>query len=714
MLRPAWLPNQVVFPEPSSIQLIDSAYTLASACVGFDEEHSAALTALLLMLKADAEVIATGLLVRAYRQQKIKAEEIGEQVSSNCLALLRALDALSLIDRLHEQEKSDLEQLRKMLLAMASDMRAVILKLALQVLAMRGLSELPLLEQQRLALQTRDLFAPLANRLGIAQFKWELEDRALRVLEPDIYHTLAHDLEEKRVDRERYIARIIAELEYLLKKEQIDVRKLYGRVKHINSIYQKMKRKKLRFEQVNDVRAVRVEVGTTEECYRVLSLVHARWQPIAEEFDDYIVAPKANGYQSLHTSVIANENRVLEIQIRTTQMHEHAELGVAAHWIYKEKGIRHTRQFEQQIEWLRRMLDGMGDSSRGDVMFDQFKNEAFADRVYAVSPQGKVVDLPEGATPLDFAYHIHTDLGHRCRGAKINGKIVSLTTALKNGDSVEILTHKVAQPSRDWLNDHLGYLYSSRAKAKVRNYFRQLEKENSVEAGKEMLERECRRLDIVFQQEEIQTVLKHFNVGSSAELYAKIGFGEIGVLQVIHEIQENHNKQQEMPSLAERIARIPLKRVNKPNKHGIEIEGVEDLLINFASCCQPAPPADITGFITKGRGVNIHLSDCANLAHLSAVHPNRIVEVNWSDSAQGIFSVQIAIQAYDRNGILRDISQVLANEKITINQIDIEQNTRQQIVGTLQVNICDMSQLSRAIDRLAQIKDVEQVRRVSQ
>ncbi|SUO93734.1 RelA/SpoT family protein [Suttonella ornithocola] len=711
---PSWLPGQDIYPDSQARVLIESAFTLAFPD-GQADRRSEMLTRLLVELRSDATLVAAGLLVGRYRQEAIKAEDIKETCGETLYQLLQGLDALALIDNLHEREKSDLEQLRKMLLAMASDMRAVILKLALQVVAMRCMNDYSNAEQQRLALQTRDLFSPLANRLGIAQLKWELEDSALRVLEPDIYQELSDALEEKRVDRERYITRIIAQLEYALKKADIPINRIYGRVKHINSIYLKMKRKKLRFEQVNDIRAVRVEVETEEQCYQALSIVNDLWQPVPEEFDDYIANPKANGYQSLHSTLIGPENRMLEVQIRTRSMHERAELGVAAHWKYKEKGVRHSKQFEQQIEWLRRMLEGKGDAGRGDVIFDEFRNEAFRDRVYAVTPQGRVVDLPEGATPLDFAYHVHTQLGHRCKGAKINGQIVPLTTALKNGDTVEILTQKNANPSLDWLSEHLGYLQSGRAKAKVRSYFKKQAKEKSIELGKEMLTRELRRLTLsAGSPAEMVEIAKRFNVHSENDLYSVIGFGDIGVLTVAHEIAARRQAQQqpEQPSLDERLARIPVKAARRAKRQNIEVDGVDDLMVNFATCCQPIPPVFIKGFITLGRGINIHRADCPNIAHLGKQHPERIIDVHWRDNNSGLYQIEIAILAYDRPHVLRDISQVFANERIPILEVKMAQNDRSQLEGRFTLEISDMGQLSRVIDRLLQVKDVQQASRV--
>ena len=709
--QPAWLREaEEHYTDNAAREQISAAYTIAAATPTPPDERSRTLVKLLLNLRSDATMLAAGLLVEPWRKKQLDLEALAASPCHSVIGLLQALDDLALIDQLHEQEQSDIERLRKMLLAMASDMRAVILKLALQVVLMRNLSAYSAQEQQRFALQTRDLLAPLANRLGIAQLKSELEDRALRALEPDIYQEIAGELEGKRVDRERYINRIIDLLRYKLTDAGVYVKRLYGRVKHINSIYLKMKRKGLRFEQLNDIRAVRVEVETEADCYRVLSVVNDLWQPIAAEFDDYIAHPKANGYQSLHTSLIGPENRVIEVQIRTSKMHEHAELGVAAHWLYKEKGIRHSKQFEQQIEWLRRMIEG-GDHSRGDIVFDQFKNEAFRDRVYVVSPQGRVVDLPEGATPLDFAYHIHTQLGHRCRGAKINGQIVPLTTALKNGDSVEILTQKEANPSRDWLNDHLGYLQSGRAKAKVRSYFKKLEKEKSVQAGQEMLERESRRLGITLDNKMLEDIARQSNVHSITDLYAGIGFGDIGVLNIIHELSARQQKSAEQPTLDERLARIPVKAPRKQSRQNIDIDGVDNLLVNYATCCQPVPPVAIRGFISQGRGVNIHRADCPNLQHLAKAHPERILDVHWNAGASGLFTVVIAIEAFDRPHLLRDISQILANEKIAILDVKMQQDNRNRIYGTFTLEITDMEQLSRVIDRIAQVKDVASVRR---
>lgn len=713
--RPSWLPGEDIYPDHDARALIESAWDLAgSACDSALDLRSRTLCALLVSLRSDAILVATGLLVFAYREGRLDRQTLIEHCGQNVLSLLEGLETLDLIDHLHERKNSDLEQLRKMLLAMARDMRVVVLKLALQVVAMRGVTELSPEKRQRLALQSRDLFAPLANRMGIAQLKFELEDSALHILEPDIYQEIATALEERRVDRERYIERIIAELKQTLDEADVPILRIYGRVKHINSIYLKMKRKHLRFEQINDIRAVRVEVQTKEQCYQVLSVVTDLWRPLTEEFDDYIAHPKENGYQSLHSTLIGPEGRRLEIQIRTRTMHEHAELGMAAHWKYKEKTLHHSQRFERQIEWLRRMLEGSGDVARGDVVFDQFRNEAFRERVYAVTPQGMVVDLPEGATALDFAYHVHTQLGHRCKGAKINDHMVSLTTALKNGDTVEILTYKKAQPSLDWLSDHLGYLHSARAKAKVRSYFKKQEKAKSIALGRDMLSHELRRLGIAASGEDMPELCHKFNVQSMDDLYAGIGFGDLGLLTVAHELIAcaEARRQPEKPSLDERIARIPVRASRRRKGQYIEVDGVEDLMINFATCCHPVPHCAITGFISQGRGINIHRSDCANIMHLARQYPERIVEVRWSEDSEGQYAIDIAILAYDRPHLLREMTRILANERVPILGVAMAHNHHEQLQGKFSVEVSDMGQLSRVINRLGQIKGVSEVNRL--
>ncbi|MBP3194604.1 MAG: bifunctional (p)ppGpp synthetase/guanosine-3',5'-bis(diphosphate) 3'-pyrophosphohydrolase [Cardiobacteriaceae bacterium] len=712
-VQPDWLDLEI-YPSVEAKDLLLRALRLVSNCGEYKkQENQAVLCRLLCELHSDSVLLCAGILFYARLDEKISDEEIKEECSVEVVELFKAFNALSLIDNLLDREKSDIEQLRKMLLAMARDMRAVILKLALQVVVMRQIHRFTPKEQQKRAMQTRDLFAPLANRLGIAQLKWQLEDGALKVLEPDIYQEISQNLEEKRVDRERYIARIISELEYELQNKSIKINRIYGRVKHINSIYLKMKRKRLRFDQLNDIRAVRVEVETEEDCYRALSVVNELWQPVIEEFDDYIAHPKPNGYQSLHSTLIGPENRMLEVQIRTTKMHEKAELGIAAHWKYKEKGVKHSRQFEQQIEWLRRLLDGKGDEKRGDVILDQFRNEAFRDRVYAVSPEGRVIDLPEGATPLDFAYHIHTQIGHRCKGAKINGHLVPLTTALKNGDSVEIITRKEPAPSPDWLAEHLGYLQSGKAKAKVRSYFKKQEREKSIETGREMLAREMKRLDISAANVDFDAVARKFNLINEDDLLTAIGNGGLSVLAVAHEISREQSKHQKKEqTLGERLAEIPVKAAKNSKKQDIEIEGGVDLPINFASCCRPVPPCEVIGFITQGRGINIHRKTCQNAEHLAAKHPERILQAKWNAASQGRYVSDIYVYAYDRVGVLRDISQVIANEKTTISKIDLSHNQRGDLEGKISIEIADVAQLSRIMDRLRQIKDVAEIKRI--
>lgn len=710
-----WLYDQEYFSQEER-PIFQDIYRLCQQADARCAERMMLLCQILKELNMNAELIAAGLCVYPYDAGLLNDEcivELSERHNMRIDNIIKGLQQISLIDHLHEQEQSNIEGLRRMLLAMANDIRIVILKLALKLVEMRYIHERSPQEQQLLALQTRDIFAPLANRLGIARLKWELEDLSLRSLEPDIYNEINDELEGNRVDRERYIQNVIHILEKNCAREGITVLRIYGRIKHINSIYMKMKRKHLKFSQLNDVRAVRIEVQSEEECYAALGVVHGLWTYIPAEFDDYIANKKSNGYQSLHTSVVGPEGHTLEVQIRTHDMHEKAELGVAAHWRYKEKNAKLSHKFEEQINWLRQILEG-GDANRGDVMLDRFKTEAFRDRVYAVTPQGRVVDLPEGSTPLDFAYYIHTDLGHRCRGAQVNGQLVPLTTPLNNGDQVSILTSKKPAPSLDWLNEHLGYLQSPRAKAKVRNYFKRQQRETSIEEGRELLEKELRRMDIKDPPWEV--VCRALNVQNAEDLYAEIGFGEITVLSVIHEIEQHEKEQnQDEPSLHERLAQLPLKPPRK-KQNDIVIEGLEDLVINYASCCQPVPVCDIEGFITKGCGVNIHRSECPNLQHLKRQHPERILHVRWSDEAfSELFAVKIYLFARDRNGILRDITQILNNEHVAVSAVNVHKEQSSGVLeGTLDIDVHDMEQLSRLIDRLAQVRGVQNVRRVQQ
>jgi GTP pyrophosphokinase len=540
--------------------------------------------------------------------------------------------------------------------------------------------------------------------LGVWQLKWELEDLSFRYLDPESYKTIAGWLASKRIDRERYIDEVIGILRRELEKAHIPNAEIAGRPKHIYSIWRKMHRKGLQFDQLYDVRAVRVLVDSIADCYAVLGIVHGMWPYIPGEFDDYIATPKDNLYRSLHTAVIGPGKLPLEVQIRTREMHAHAELGVAAHWRYKEGG-KANPAYEQKIVWLRQVLEPSerGEETEGEFL-DRVRSELFEDRVYAISPRGEVVDLPRGATPLDFAYHVHTDLGHRCRGAKVNGRMVPLNQVLQNGDQVEIITGKQLNPSRDWLVPSLGYLASPRNRNKVRSFFRKLDEQQNIQQGRQILERELQRLAI--HTVTLPELIGEFNFDNADQLYRAIGEGEINAAQISGAVQRRA-KPQELPTP---VLRRPAAEPKKAS--GITIDGVEDLLSNFAGCCSPVPPEPIAGYITLGRGVSIHRDDCANFKRLATANPERVIPVEWGSGGDRSFPVDINVRAYDRRGLLRDVSAVLADSKINIHAMNTLTHETDGIADmNLKVTVHDLEELSRVLARIQGLPNVLSARR---
>ncbi|HSA46855.1 MAG TPA: bifunctional (p)ppGpp synthetase/guanosine-3',5'-bis(diphosphate) 3'-pyrophosphohydrolase, partial [Candidatus Competibacteraceae bacterium] len=593
-----------------------------------------------------------------------------------------------------------LESLRKMLLAMAQDLRVVLIRLAMQLHTLRQLGQRPVEEQQRIARETLDVFSPLANRLGIGRIKWEMEDLALRYLAPPVYKQIASALEQRRADREHYIARAMEELRDHLQEAQIHA-EVSGRVKHIYSIWRKMQHKKLFFEQIFDVRAVRVIVDTVNDCYAALGVVHTLWNHIHREFDDYIAHPKPNGYQSLHTAVIGPEGRTLEVQIRTADMHRHAELGVAAHWRYKEGGAGPGAAAAQQIAWLRQMLESREEETDDGDLLERFKAEAFQDRVYAITPKRTIIELPQGATPLDFAYHVHTEVGHRCRGAKVNGRIVPLTYELKTGQQVDVLTTKTGGPSRDWLSPHLGYVKSNRARAKIRQWFIQQDQEKSIAAGRTALEREFQRLGA--RNLKLDKVAERLGFTKPDELFATIGHGALTTSQVVARIQD---LLPQAPPAAESLLVVRKPKMVESGKGDVQIRGVGRLLTQMAHCCQPAPFEPIAGYITQGRGVTIHRQDCANLLALANQHSERVIEVSWGETP-ATYPVDIMIIAHDRSGLLRDITSILANEQVNVLGANTLTDRETSIARMgLTLEITDVLQLSRVLDKIGQLRNV--------
>jgi GTP pyrophosphokinase len=594
------------------------------------------------------------------------------------------------------------EGLRKLLLSLAADVRLVLIRLALQLVRMRHLKTVSAEEQQRAALETREIYAPLANRLGIWHVKWELEDLAFRFSQPDDYKRIAGWLRAKRDERERYIEDVRRDLARELDKVGV-IAEITGRPKHIYSIWRKMQRKGLAFEQVMDVLAVRVQVATIAECYAALGVVHGLWPYIPGEFDDYIATPKENNYRSLHTAVIGPGRLPLEVQIRTHEMHEHAELGVAAHWQYKE-GRKAEASFQQKINWLRQLLEPAARAGTEPDLLAGLQAEIFEDRVYALSPRGEVVDLPRGATPLDFAYHVHTSLGHRCRGARVNNRMVPLDHKLANGDTVEIITAKQPNPSRDWLVPALGYLASPRNRAKVRSWFRKLDEGQNREQGRQMLERELNRLGV--RAPPLPEILAELDLPNLDSLYCGLGEGEISLAQVAGAVHRRlHEQEPPKPRT--------LKRAASGQATGMVIDGVGDLMSSFARCCRPVPPEPIAGYITLGRGVSIHRANCANLLRLRDAQPLRVLSVDWGRPApERTFPVAVAIHAFDRKSLARDVSAVLADEHISVTTMNVATHPGENTATVdLTVTVHGLDELSRLLGRFAGLPNVISARR---
>ena len=592
------------------------------------------------------------------------------------------------------------EALRKMLLAIVSDVRLVLVRIAEQLYRLRQAKQASRQIQQSLAIETREIYAPLANRLGVWQLKWELEDMAFRYLDPDTYLSIAKLLKEKRAEREEFIQQVTTLLQTELGEEKING-EISGRPKHIYSIWRKMQSKDRGLDSLYDIRAVRILVDDVANCYAALGVVHNLWSYLPGEFDDYIANPKDNDYRSLHTAVIGPDGKTLEVQIRTHDMHRQAELGVAAHWRYKEGGGT-TAAFDQKIQFLRQLLEPVGD---GNDLLDQIRDNVFEDRVYALSPKGDVVELPANATPLDFAYHVHTQVGHRCRGAKINGRIVPLTHKVQNGDQIEIITGSEAQPSRDWLSPKLGYLASSRSRAKVRTWYRAQDRDQHLRQGHEILDRELTRLAV--HDMSADKIAQHLKQKDADALSVALGAGDMTAASIATALQQMRGTDLPRPV---RKRRTHKRTERKPG--GVAVSGIGDLMCNFARCCGPVAPEPIMGYITQGRGVTVHRQDCGNFLGLNQRHPERTIEVDWGDSDSATYVVDLTLRAFDRAGLLRDITQVLADENANILEVQTHAaKASMQFVLHLSIEIPDLPTLSTAIARLEQLPNIMSVKR---
>ncbi len=595
------------------------------------------------------------------------------------------------------REHEPAERLRRMILALGEDVRAVVIRLAYRTCRLRLLAGESREQRRHIARETLDLYAPLANRLGISQLRWEMEDLAFRYLEPTTYKHIADTLAERRADRERFIGEFIGALRERLDAEGLAHAEVFGRPKHIYSIWRKMQRKDIAADELFDVYAVRVLLDRVQECYRALGVVHSCWSHIPREFDDYIAHPKGNGYQSLHTVVAGPSGRPVEVQIRTHEMNDHAERGVAAHWLYKEgEGSGQGERLQESINALRSLLD----SGAEDGLRESFGRELFADRVFVFTPRGEVVDLPQGATPLDFAFSIHTSIGYRCRGAKVNGQIVPLTHALQNADHVEVLTTREPRPSRDWLNRDLGYLRTSRARAKVRAWFNQQEHAEHVEAGRTLLERELKRLNARDLSHE--RLVSELGYERQSDLFAALGRNDLSTARIAQAVQALTRQQSESPP---GLVRRP--RDDRGGGDPVRIQGVGNLLTRTASCCKPVPGDAVIGYITRGRGITVHRRDCHNVLGLREDDQDRLIEVEWGDSAARNWNVDVLVHAFDRPGLLHDATHVLGDVGANVIRADLDDSEAPPRVRlALTVQIRDMAQLQRALQRLGQLPNV--------
>ena len=687
------------------ISLLNKAQQLCQTCDNSERQNTAIeMVEILVELNLDADSLATAYLTPYYLNDVVSIDAVEEHLGNHVAVLLTGVSQMATISTLAHQGNGtvQVDNIRRMLLAMVEDVRAVVIKLAEQVCHLRNVKDAAEEERVIAAKETADIFAPLANRLGIGQLKWELEDLAFRYLHPDIYKNIAKQLDDKRLAREAYMADMVEQVKQRLHEAGIKA-EVYGRPKHIYSIYKKMAKKNYEFDQLFDIRAMRIVVERLQDCYGALGIVHTNWRHLNKEFDDYVATPKQNGYQSIHTVVFGPEGKTVEIQIRTHDMHQDAELGVAAHWMYKEGALPGRGSgYEQKISWLRKLLQWQEEVVDGSDLAQELKNQVVEDRVYVFTPRGDIFDLPLGATPLDFAYYIHSNVGHRCIGAKIFGKIVPFTHQLSTGDQVEILTQKHPNPSRDWLNPSLGYIKSSRARAKIHHWFKQLDRDKNLSAGKEILDNELQKLELTYK--DLDPAIKRFNFRELDDLMVAIGAGDIRLNQMLNFITD-------------RTEHEPVIRFKSPSKvtgdkNGIVVDGVGSLMSHVARCCRPVPGDEIIGYITQGRGIAVHREDCDSFSNLKNKHPERVISVSWSDDISSSYALTIRIEASDRSGLIRDISSALANEKVNVLNMNVNTvDSTQTAIFVMQIEVHDLQGTNKVLSKLHQIEGVHSAKR---
>lgn len=674
--------------------------------------HPLAVAQILADMKIDTTTITASLLHDVVEDTSYTLDDLKKMFGKEVAFLV---DGVTKLSRLNYRTKEDqqLNSMRKMFLAMAKDVRVVVIKLADRLHNMRTLRYMRSDKQKRIAQETLEIFAPLAHRLGIFNIKWELEDLSFRYLEPDKYYDLVDQMKQKRHVREEIVNEAIDVLKKALDEAHIHC-EINGRPKHFYSIYKKMKKDNRDLSQVYDLFAIRVIVDDVKDCYGVLGIVHSLWKPLPYRFKDYIAMPKPNNYQSLHTTVIGTRGQPVEIQIRTWEMHRIAEYGVAAHWRYKEGNQTANKDaFDEKMGWLRNLLEWQ-DTSNPKEFVNALKLDAFSDEVFVFSPRGDVIDLPQGAIPIDFAYRIHTDVGHRCVGAKINGKIVPLDYKLKNGDIVEIITSKVGKPSLDWLN----IVGSSESRSKIRSWFKKENREENIAKGLDALERECKRLGHDWKALNVGgrlgRVAKQMNAGSEDDLVAAVGYGGFAVNTVLIKLLELHKKDlQKQEEKTNSLAALEKLKTKKPVKHngtGILVKGEPGLLVRLAKCCSPVPGDPIIGFITRGRGVSVHRADCPNVTH-GQNDVDRLIDVEWDYDGNERFEVNMEIVAYDRTGIMAEIMATLAEMKISILSVNAKTSDTKNVTIHMGISIKDLAQFEFVATKIRRLKDVYAVER---
>lgn len=669
--------------------------------------HSLSVSGILADLCMDDDTIIAGLLHDVPEDTSVTLDTIRAQFGDDVAKLVDGVTKLSQLR--FGMEQTEAESLRKMFMAMAEEIRVVLIKLSDRLHNMRTLYALPPNKQRKIARETMEIFAPLANRLGIYNIRRELEDLSLKYLDPEKFEEIETLLAEDKDDSQAFIQQAITILREHLAEEGVIPREISGRPKHIYSIYTKMRRKSRDFSQIYDLRAIRVIVDSVRECYIVLGIIHSLWVPIPNEFDDYIAKPKENLYQSLHTAVIGPGGKPLEVQIRTVEMHRQAEFGIAAHWVYKETDEKHDAAFEQKINWLRQMMDWRKDIVDAGVFVDSLKTDEFQDQVYVFTPKGAIIELATGATPIDFAYHIHTEVGHRCRGAKVNGRIVPLDYRLRTGDRVEILTAKKGSPSRDWLNPGLGLVQTARAREKIRQWFKHQERTEAIAEGRELLDKELHRVGL--DQRNLEEIAAFFNFKSADDLLEAIGHEDISLTSISIKLLEAERLKTEPPVEA---PPPPAPILPKAPETSITIQGV-DVLQRLARCCNPLPGEEVVGFITRGRGVTIHRRDCKNVLEIdSNDERERLIAIDWKKTPDSVYPVLVRVEAFDRSGLIHDISGIVATEKVNMTSASAVTSRKDRTaVITATLEIASADQLTRILTKIERLQNVIEARRIT-